>query len=84
MIASQVKLFKFDKTNLNLTAVLFLALNDPGRIKFNLNTSYYFKITGNLSWNVSFYGNWDNRPPNHFTGSDYGTSSGLSWTFGLK
>ena len=30
------------------------------------------------------YGNWDNRPPANFSGSDYGSSSGLSWTFGIK
>ena len=48
-----------------------------------MNSTYYIKITGNLSW-VSFYGNWDNQPPPGFVGSDYGTSSGLSWTFGIK
>jgi hypothetical protein len=37
---------------------------------------------GQLSWNISFYGNWDNRPPGNLPGSNYGTSSGLAWTFG--
>jgi hypothetical protein len=59
-------------------------LSDPGRVRFNTNASYYIKIVSNLKWNLSFYGNWDNRPPPGFAGSDYGTSSGLSWTFGLK
>jgi hypothetical protein len=27
--------------------------------------------------NISFYGDWDNRPPLAFSGSDYGTSSGV-------
>lgn len=84
MLAGEMKLFKFNKTNLDLTAQLFPILNDPGRIKFNTNATYYIKITGDLSWNVSFYGNWDNQPPPHFAGSDYGTSSGLSLTFGMK
>ena len=84
LIASEVKLFRFNKTNLDFTAVLFPVLTDPGRVKFNMNASYYIKITGDLSWNISFYGNWDNQPPPHFTGSNYGTTSGLSWTFGLK
>jgi hypothetical protein len=53
-------------------------------VKFNLNATYYIKLTGNLSWNVSFYGNWDSRPPDGLSGSDYGSSSGLSWTFGNK
>jgi len=84
LIATDVKLFKFNKTNLDVAGVLFPILNQAGRIKANVNATYYIKITGDLSWNISFYGNWDNQPPPHFTGSDYGTSSGLSWTFGMK
>lgn len=84
LIYSEVKFFRFSKTNLNATAVLLPALSDPGRVRFNANASYYIKLFSDLKWNVSFYGNWDNRPPPSFSGSDYGTSSGLSWTFGLK
>jgi uncharacterized protein DUF481 len=84
LVAGEVKLFKFNKTTLDLSGVVFPVLTDPGRVKANVNASYYIKITGDLSWNLSFYGNWDSQPPPHFTGSDYGTSSGLSWTFGMK
>jgi hypothetical protein len=83
-IAAQVKFFRFNKTNLSVTASLFPAISQPGRIHFNTNATYYVKLFSNLSWNVSFYGNWDNQPPATFSGSDYGSSSGLSWTFGLK
>lgn len=84
ILYGDVQLFKFSKTNLDVTAAVLPALSDPGRIRFNTNASYYIKIVSNLKWNLSFYGNWDNRPPPGFSGSDYGTSSGLSWTFGLK
>jgi len=84
MFYGQAQFFKFSKTNLDVTAVLLPALSDPGRLRFNTNASYYIKIVSNLKWNLSFYGNWDNRPPPGFSGSDYGSSSGLSWTFGLK
>jgi hypothetical protein len=84
VIAGGAKLFKFNKTNLNVTGSVFPAISAPGRVYSSMNVSYYIKITGNLSWNVSVYGNWDNQPPPTFTGSDYGTSSGLSWTFGNK
>jgi hypothetical protein len=85
MIYTEARFFKFSKTNLNLTASVLPAISDPGRVRFNANASYYIKLVSNLKWNVSFYGNWDNRPPpTGFSGSDYGTSSGLSWTFGLK
>ncbi|HSY12510.1 MAG TPA: DUF481 domain-containing protein [Verrucomicrobiae bacterium] len=84
LIGLDMKFFKFNKTNLSVSALAFPALSEPGRIFVNTNATYYIKITGDLSWNVSFYGNWDNQPPAHFSGSDYGTSSGLSYTFGLK
>lgn len=84
LIYGDVKFFRFSKTTLDVTAGLFPAVSEPGRVRFNINASYYVKLFSNLKWNISFYGNWDNQPPTTFSGSDYGTSSGLSWTYGLK
>jgi hypothetical protein len=84
VVSTNVNLFRFSKTNLSVSATLLPALSQPGRVHFNTNAAYYVKLVSNLKWNVSFYGNWDNRPPAGFSGSDYGSSSGLSWTFGLK
>jgi uncharacterized protein DUF481 len=84
LIYAEAKLFKFSKTNFDATAALLPALSDPGRVRFNTNATYYIKIFPKLKWNFSFYGNWDNRPPPGLSGSDYGSSSGLTWTFGLK
>jgi hypothetical protein len=84
LISAQVKLFKFNKTNLTLTGTAFPTISDPGRVYFDTNATYYIKVFGNLTWNLSFYGNWDNRPPPNFSGSDYGSSSGLGWTFGNR
>ena len=84
LLALEMKFFRFNKTNFSLTSTVFPALSEPGRVYVNTNATYYIKITSDLSWNVSFYGNWDNRPPANFSGSDYGTSSGLSYTFGMK
>ncbi len=83
-VASQYKLYKFKKTNLDVSASLIPAITDPGRVHFNTNAVYYIKIINDLSWNFSFYGSWDSRPPPTFPKSDYGTSSGLSWTFGNR
>ena len=66
LIAGDVKLYRFNKTNLSLSALLLLAVSEPGRVFFTANASYYIKITGNLSWNILFYGNWDNQPPVNF------------------
>ena len=84
MISGGVKFFRFNKTNISFTGTVFPAISQPGRVYSNLNAAYYIKLSGSLSWNVSFYGNWDNQPPPTFQGSDYGTSSGLSITFGNK
>jgi hypothetical protein len=84
MVGTNIKLFKFKKTNLSVTGTAFPALSQPGRAFFNTNATYYVKVFSNLTWNVSFYGNWDTQPPAHFSGSDYGTSSGLGWTFGNR
>ena len=82
MIATDIKIFVFKKTNLNVRAYLVPSLSEDGRIRFNTNASYYLKLFKNLSWNLSFYGNWDTRPPANFSGSDYGYSVGMKWTFG--
>jgi hypothetical protein len=84
MIVADVELFKFDKTNLTITGAVFPAISQPGRVFTNINATYYIKFFSNFTWNLSFYGNWDNRPPGGFSGSDYGTSSGFGWTFGNK
>ncbi len=84
LIWAEARLFRFSKTEFRAAATLLPGVSDPGRLRFNTDASYYVKIVSNLKWNISFYGNWDNQPPPGFSGSDYGTSLGLSWTFGLK
>ena len=84
LIYAKASFFRFSKTHFDGTAIILPALSDPGRIRFDTNLTYYLKIFGNLDWNLSFYGNWDNQPPPGLNSSDYGTSSGLNWSFGLK
>jgi hypothetical protein len=84
LIAGQAKFFVFNKTNLTMSGYAFPALSEPGRVYVNTSVTYYVKLFGGLNWNVSFYGNWDNQPPQSFPGSDYGASSGLGWSFGNR
>jgi len=81
-LGTELNLFRFNKTTLTVNAKLLPALSQPGRVQFNLNASYYVKLWGKLNWNFTVYGNWDNQPPPGFAHSDYGTSSGLSISFG--
>ena len=84
LVASELKFFRFKKTDLDVSVSIFPDISEPGRVRVNTNASYYIKLFSDLSWNLSFYGNWDNEPPPTFSGSDYGSSSGLTWTFGTK
>jgi hypothetical protein len=84
LVGTNLNLFRFDKTTITLNAMLLPALSQPGRVRFNLNASYYVKLWGKLDWNFTVYGNWDNQPPPGFVGSDYGATSGLSLSFGNR
>jgi hypothetical protein len=84
VFSSTLKTYVFKKTRLDLTASFAPALTDPGRNFIKTNLSYYLKLFGKIDWDLSFYGNWDTRPPMNFQGSDYGTSIGLRYSFGNR
>ncbi len=84
LIGTSLEIFRFDRTTLTATANLLPAISEPGRLHFKLDTTYYVKLWGKLNWNLTLYDNWDNRPPPGFSGSDYGTSTGLSLSFGSR
>jgi hypothetical protein len=81
-LGADLNLFRFDKTTLVIKAILLPVISQPGRLEFNMNSSYYVKLWGKLDWNFTVYGNWDNQPPPGFVGSDYGATSGISLNFG--
>src|ERR1700744_793364 len=54
LIVADLNLFRFKKTKLEANAVLLPAVSEPGRLHFTTNESYYLKVFGNLSWNLSF------------------------------
>jgi len=84
LISSTLQVFRFKKTSLDITAALAPALNQQGRLFSKVNASYYLKVFGKIDWNVSFFGNWDTQPPEHLQSSNYGTTTGLSYTFGNR
>jgi len=81
MIVGNVQLFVFKKTTLVLDAGVLPVLNQPGRVRFNTNASYSIQIIKNLWWKFTFYGNWDTRPPGNLSGTDFGSTSGISYSF---
>ena len=81
LAVAELHLFRFKKTSLDVTASLLPVLTQAGRVRSYVNTAYSIQIISNLWLKVSFYGNWDNRPPGTFSGSDYGASTSVSWSF---
>jgi hypothetical protein len=84
LISTNLEVFSFKKTRFNITASFAPVLTEQSRIFSKVNASYYVKLFGQVDWNLSFYGNWDTRPPGRLAGNDYGSSTGLSWSFGNK
>jgi hypothetical protein len=78
-IGADVDIFQFRKVELTVSPTLFPSLSDVGRVRFNLNAQYKVRIASGFWWNVTFYGNWDNRPPEGLVGNDFGTSLGITY-----
>jgi putative salt-induced outer membrane protein YdiY len=81
VLGSQVNFFRFKTTNILADARLYPSLTDPGRVRFDLNTSLKIKVAKDLYWRFGYYLNFDSRPPQNLPKSDYGSTSSLGWTF---
>jgi putative salt-induced outer membrane protein YdiY len=80
-VAGDVNLFKFKKTSFDASVNMLPVLSQAGRVQTNVNSAYSIQVISNFWLRLSFYGSWDNRPPAHFSGSDYGVSSSISYKF---
>ncbi|MBI4889679.1 MAG: DUF481 domain-containing protein [Acidobacteria bacterium] len=78
---SDLHLFHFKKSGLDLTTSVLPLLTDLGRVRAYVNSAYKIQLVSNLWFKVSFYGSWDSRPPANLAGADYGVSSGISYSF---
>ena len=81
VLGTQINFFRFKTTNILADARLYPSLTDPGRVRFDLNTSLKFKLAKELYWKFGYYLNFDSRPPQSLPKSDYGSTSSLGWTF---
>ncbi len=81
MLVVDLHLFRFKKSSFDATASVMPLLTETGRVRSYANTAYSIQVINNLWFKISFYGNWDNRPPANFAGSDYGASSSISYSF---
>ncbi|MBP2647774.1 MAG: hypothetical protein H6Q77_1398 [Gemmatimonadetes bacterium] len=84
LLLANLSVVTYSRTSLAISASGMPALSDPGRFFLATNATYYVKLWKDLKFNLSLYGNLDTRPPAGLSGSDYGFSSGLGWTFGSR
>jgi Protein of unknown function, DUF481 len=81
LLGTQLNFFRFKTTNLLVDGRVYPSLTDPGRLRFDLNTSLKFKVAKGLNWTFGYYLNVDSRPPQNLPKTDYGSTSSLGWTF---
>jgi hypothetical protein len=81
VLGTQINFYRFKTTNILADARVYPSLTDPGRVRFDLNTSLKLKVAKDLYWTSGFYLNYDSRPPENLPKSDYGSTSGLGWKF---
>jgi len=81
VLGTQLNFFRFKTTNILATANFYPSMTDPGRVRFDLNTSLKLRIAKDLYWNFGYYLNVDSRPPQSLPKTDYGSTSSLGWTF---
>ncbi len=73
--------YQFDSTQFETDFKLYPSLTDPGRFRIDFNTSAYLDLWSDLYFRLTFYQNYDSRPPVDASGSDYGVTTTFGWDF---
>jgi hypothetical protein len=81
LLGADYELFHFDRYTLNSQFLLFPGLSDFGRVRFTTTDVFSVKLSNNFRFNISFWDNFDSRPPLSAQKNATGISTGLGWTF---
>ena len=81
LLGVQYQLLKFDRYSLQSQIFAFPGLTDAGRIRATSKATFSLKLSNNFHTNISFWDNFDSRPPLNSKRNELGLSSGLGWTF---
>jgi putative salt-induced outer membrane protein YdiY len=81
LLGGQYQLMKFNLYNLQSQLFLFPGISDAGRIRATTRTIFTVKLSNNFYTNISFWDNYDSRPPINAKKNQLGISSGLGWSF---
>ncbi len=73
--------YRFKVGEIHLEASMFPGLSDSGRVRATTNNSLVIKLTNNFHFTLSFWDNYDSRPPTTAKKNELGLSSAIGWAF---
>ena len=83
LISSSLEIFKhtLPVTRLSANINVFPGITESGRMRVNTNISLRNEIVRSVFWDLTFFSNFDNRPPEGASEEDYGIVTSLGATF---
>jgi putative salt-induced outer membrane protein YdiY len=83
LIRSSLDIFKHTLPVTTLTANVsaFPGITESDRLRVNANLTLRNEIIRSVFWDLTIYGNWDNRPAEGASGEDYGIVTSLGASF---
>jgi putative salt-induced outer membrane protein YdiY len=73
--------YRFKLGQLQSQIFVFPGLSDFGRIRMTTNNSLTIALTNKFHFTVSFWDNFDSKPPSTAKKNELGISSGIGWKF---
>lgn len=83
-LSLEAEWFRYDEPELDISSKLsvYPSISDSGRVRSDLDVRVKWEIVSDLFFDVSFYHNYDNRPPSDAAETtDYGARTSLGWDF---
>jgi hypothetical protein len=81
VVGANVSFFRFRTTNFVVNTNVYPSLTDLGRVRLDLNAAVKLRLAKRLYWSLSYYLNYDSRPPQDLNGTDYGSAGSIGWKF---
>jgi hypothetical protein len=81
LAGAEYQRLRFDRYTLQSQIYVFPGLSDLGRVRATPKLTFNVKLPSNFYSNLSFWDNFDSRPPPNSKGNEFGISSGMGWTF---
>jgi putative salt-induced outer membrane protein YdiY len=83
LIRSSLDIFSYSipMTRFSANVNIFPGITESGRLRVNTDISMRNEIVRSLFWDLSFYSNYDNRPPDGAARDDYGIVTSIGASF---